>query len=156
MDLHASEVVRAASGPLEPVAAIAGSNHAAGTNLSGDAGALLDPHAKAEYKRRLDDLQEELVEAREFNDVGRGERLQQEIDFLTHELARAIGLGGRDRRAGSPAERARVNVTRAIAQAVKRIGAHHAPLGQHLTRALKTGTFCTYDPDPRAPVAWQL
>jgi hypothetical protein len=35
-------------------------------------------------------------------------------DFLVAELARAVGLGGRDRRAASHAERARLNATRAI------------------------------------------
>ena len=36
-----------------------------------------------------------------------------ERDFLVRELSRAVGLGGRDRRAASTSERARVSVTRA-------------------------------------------
>ena len=122
----------------------------------GDAGALLDPQAKAAYARQLRDLREELEEARAFNDPGRVERLQQEIDFLTQELARAVGLGGRERRAGSHAERARVNVTRAIASAVQKIAEHHAGLGRHFSATIKTGTFCSYVPDPRVPVGWVL
>ena len=41
-----------------------------------------------------------------------------ERDFLVAELTRAVGLGGRDRRAASHAERARLNVTRAIRAAM--------------------------------------
>ena len=41
------------------------------------------------------------------------------------EMARAVGLGGRDRRAGSAAERARLNVTRAIKSALQKISEHN-------------------------------
>ncbi len=46
--------------------------------------------------------------------------------------AGAVGLGGRDRRTGSDAERARVNVTRAIRAALRRVGERDAELGRHL------------------------
>jgi hypothetical protein len=122
----------------------------------GDAGEVLDPHARADYQRRRRELQRELEEAHAFNDPGRAERAQLEIDFLTQELTRALGLGARARRAGSNAERARVNVTRAIAGAVRKIAHHHADLGRHLSATIRTGLFCSYVPDPRAPVEWVL
>ena len=121
-----------------------------------DAGDVLDPQAKAAYKRRLEELQAELEEARTFNDSGRAARAQEEINFLTQELVRAVGLGGRSRKAASPSERARVNVTRAIKAAIERIGKSHPPLGQHLTRTIKTGTFCSYIPDPNQFYSWQV
>jgi hypothetical protein len=65
-----------------------------------------------------------------------------------------VGLGGRDRRTGSASERARVAVTRAVRQAIARIAEHHAPLGEHLQHSIRTGTYCAYEPDPRAPVTW--
>jgi class 3 adenylate cyclase len=120
----------------------------------GDAGALLDPRAKTEYRRRLEALREQLEEANRFNDEERVTRLRQEIDFLASELSSAVGLGGRDRKAASAAERARVNVSRTIADAVKRISDHSRSLGCHLDSTIRTGTFCCYTPDPRAPVAW--
>jgi hypothetical protein len=40
-----------------------------------------------------------LEEAEAFNDPARATRARQEMDFLVEELARAVGLGGRDRRA---------------------------------------------------------
>jgi hypothetical protein len=62
------------------------------------------PQAKAAYRKRLDDLRgEELDEAQGWSDPEGAAKLSKETDFLTHELARAVGLRGRDRRAPSPA-----------------------------------------------------
>ena len=77
------------------------------------------------------------------------------MQFLIDELAAAAGLGGRDRRAGSAAERARVNITRAIMTAVARIRAQSPALADHLNATIHTGTFCSYTPDPRAPITWR-
>jgi hypothetical protein len=121
----------------------------------GDAGELLDAQARASYKRRLAELREEVDEAERFNDSARSERLREEIEFVTAELSRAVGFGGLARRAGSHAERARVNVTRAISLALARILESHPALGEHLERTIRTGTFCSYAPDPRAPIAWE-
>ena len=120
-----------------------------------DAGEILDPHARAAYKQRLSELREGLAEARQFHDLGRSEQLAAEIDFLTHELSRAVGLGGRARRVGSPVERARVNITRAIKRALRTIGEHHPALGQHLATTIKTGAYCSYTPDTRLLITWQ-
>jgi hypothetical protein len=120
----------------------------------GDAGALLDDRAKAEYRQRMLELESELSEAEGWNDPERASRLREERDFLVHELAAAVGLGGRDRRAASNAERARVNVTRAIRSALERVADHSPDLGRHLATAVRTGNFCSYQPDPRAPVSW--
>ena len=87
-------------------------------------------------------------------DARREVQADAERDFLVRELARAVGLGGRDRRAASDSERARSGVTRAIRQAIARIGEHHPELGEHLDHAVRTGTYCAYVPDPGAPAAW--
>lgn len=31
---------------------------------------------------------------------------------------------------------------------------HHPKLGEHLDRTIRTGTYCAYVPDPRAPAGW--
>lgn len=120
----------------------------------GDAGAILDARAKAEYGRRLEDLRETLAEAERFGDRERAAGVRAEIDFLSHELASALGLGGRDRRAASAVERARLSVTLAIKAALKRIAAQDPSLGQHLQTALRTGKYCSYTPDARVPISW--
>jgi tetratricopeptide (TPR) repeat protein len=121
----------------------------------GDAGARLDPEAKAAYRLRLDELRSEGAEAEAFNDPERGARARQEIEFLTDELAAAVGLGGRDRKAASSAERARLSVTRAIRGALARIAEQSPELGRHFEATIRTGTFCSYNPDPRVPMSWE-
>ncbi len=127
----------------------------ASVTMGGDAGELLDPQAKAAYQQRLKELREELEEAREFNDLGRVEKLEEENEFLLQELSRAVGLGGQRRKAGSAAERARLNVTVTLKSTITRITKHHRALGQHLTQTIKTGTFCSYAPSPALAVQWQ-
>jgi hypothetical protein len=122
----------------------------------GDAGEMLDAQAKAAYKRRTAELREQLEEARELNQLELVDRLEDEIETLGRELSRAVGLGGRDRRAASASERARINVTRAIKVALERIAEHNPPLGTLLTNSIRTGTFCSYTPDSRLPASWQL
>jgi hypothetical protein len=123
---------------------------------SSDAGEMLDERAKAEYKHRLLDLREELESAKARDQPERAERIEQEIEALVQELTRGVGLGGRDRRAASDSERARLNVTRAIKSAVRRISEENRDLATFLTRSIKTGTFCVYQPDPRETQFWDL
>jgi len=123
---------------------------------AGDAGEMLDAQAKQDYKRRLIELREELEERRERGDHEGGAKVESEIDFLVDEMARAVGLGGRDRRAGSAAERARLSVTRAIKAAVQKISEHHSSLGEVLGRSVRTGLFCCYVPDPGVPISWRF
>src|SRR6266849_6478843 len=95
----------------------------------GDAGEMLDDQAKATYRRRLSELREELEEAKERANVERAEQAEQEIDALTRELSRAVGLGGRSRRAASASERARQSITKTIKSVVERIGQSDARMG---------------------------
>jgi hypothetical protein len=52
-------------------------------------------------------------------------------------------------------ERARINVTRAIKAALGRIKVHDPVLHRHLAATIRTGTFCSYIPDPRLLVRWK-
>jgi tetratricopeptide (TPR) repeat protein len=56
----------------------------------------------------------------------------------------------------SAGERARVNATRAIASAVKRIAQLSPALGRHLSASVRTGLVCAYRPDPNRPISWRL
>ena len=120
----------------------------------GDAGEMLDERAKTAYRRRLVEIEDDIEQARALGDARREVQADAERDFLVRELARAVGLGGRNRRAASASERARSGVTRAIRHAIARIGEHQPELGEHLDHAVRTGTYCAYVPDPGAPAAW--
>jgi tetratricopeptide (TPR) repeat protein len=152
IDLEAQEL-RETSAPSGPGRRSAPGELEARPDL-GDAGEMLDATAKAAYKARLEDLQTELDEAESFNDPARAAKAREEIDFIASELARAVGLGGQDRRAASRAERARLNVTRAIQAAMRNLDRANPALGRHLSSTIRTGRYCSYTPDPRAEIAW--
>ena len=113
----------------------------------GDAGEVLDTRAKQAYRRRLAEIAEDIADAVRRDDRDRAMRARREQEFLERELSRAVGLGQRDRRSGSASERARVSVTRALRQALSRIREHDDGFAAHLEKALRTGTYCAYEPD---------
>src|ERR1700732_2590399 len=100
----------------------------------GDAGEMLDDQAKAAYRHRLSDLHEELEEAKEAGNVEGAEQAEAEIDALARELSRAVGLGGRNRRAGSASERARQSIGKTIQSVLGRIAESEAPVGELVAR----------------------
>ena len=120
----------------------------------GDAGEVLDEQAKRAYKQRLTDLQEERDDAVAIGDVERAARAEEEIDFLTRELTAAYGLGGRARKAADSGERMRKAVTNRIKDSLTKIERVHPSLGRHLGNSVRTGTFCSYNPE--TPVQWQI
>jgi hypothetical protein len=136
----ALELVEAAGGP--PAAAAGGS-----------LGPVLDATARRAYQRRLADLESELAEAEENADLGRLERLRAERSMLAAELAGALGLGGRARFAGDPAERARKAVTMRIRAAISTVAAQDDALARHLRNAIHTGRLCSYQPEET--VSWR-
>jgi hypothetical protein len=126
----------------------AGSTGGADAELSPDVGTgadeILDASARAAYRERLAELRIEEAEAEQWHDTERVARARGEIDFLEREVLAAVGLGGRARKLGGEAERARLSVTRAIRGAIKRVGALDPALGERLDAAVRTGTFCSF------------
>jgi hypothetical protein len=93
-------------------------------------------------------------EAERFDDFDKAAVLQRELDAVVRELARALGIGGRDRPAGSAAERARLNVTRAVRAAIARVEQWDRQAGLALDRDISTGCFCRYE--PKSSVRWRV
>jgi tetratricopeptide (TPR) repeat protein len=96
-------------------------------------------------RAHADELLEEIAEARAFNDPERLARATAELERLAGQLADVV-----------PAERARVNVTRAIRAALRRIEEHEPELGHQLQRSIRTGSSCMYQPDPDHPLVWDV
>ena len=101
-------------------------------------------------------MEDEIEVAMDSDDFAQVDALRAEQAVLERELARASGMGGRARRAASDAERARLNVTRSIRAVVKKVVADCPELGRHLDRAVRTGLFSRYEPDPAFPVTWTV
>ena len=153
-EVHVLELVGAATGrPADALAGLAENDVVGSRPAAFDP--LLDDQAKAEYGRRLEELEEELEQAHDWGDAERAARLQEELDLLTQELGRAVGLRGRDRTFASPEERARISVTKAIRTAIKRIERHCPELAAHFEASVQTGRFCSYT-TPGAPPRWSL
>jgi len=116
---------------------------------------VLDEIAVRQYRLRLADLEEDLDEADLHGDVGRAAVLAAEREALVDELAKAFGVGGRARRAGSdPDERLRKAVSARVRASIERVEALDPALGRHLRAAVRTGFWCSYQPE--RPVIWSV
>jgi hypothetical protein len=143
--------ISAIGGPNEPTN---GGNFGGIRYDLGDAGPQLDARAKADYARRIKELRAELAEAERFNDLGRAERVRSEIEALAAELRSATGQSGIDRRAASHAERARSTVSKRIRFAIRLVQKSSPALADHLSKAIRTGTHCIYQ--PTESISWQF
>jgi hypothetical protein len=117
---------------------------------------ILDAEAARRYKGRIRGLEEDIAEAESWNDHARASVAREELSALAAELTRATGLHGRSRSFASDSERARISVTRVIKAALSRIGDHSPELRHHFASTIRTGTYCSYNPDPRLPMRWEL
>ncbi len=117
---------------------------------------VLDERAKAAYRRRLDEIDDDIAEAHADNDIGRAELAERDREYLIAELKRATGLGGRDRVVLDDAERARVSVTRSIRYSLARLAESSPAIAQHFQQHVQTGTFCRYERDSIQPVDWTV
>jgi predicted ATPase len=124
--------------------------------ISDSAGQMLDERAKRAYRLRVTELRSVLDDAKALGKVREAEDAEREILALTRELARAVGLSGRDRPTASTSERARISVGRAIRSVIDRIDRTGSALGPVLRATIKTGNFCCYTPDPAHSVIWDV
>jgi hypothetical protein len=154
LDLDAE--VSSASARLGRRSSLISDSHSVEAQVASDGlGPLLDAPAKASYRSRLRELAEDLAESRSLNDLGRIRRNEEEIDQLNRELARAVGLNGRDRKAASEIERSRIRITNAIRASLDKIGKNHSAMRRYLSSTLRTGAICSYTPHVDFP-GWQL
>jgi tetratricopeptide (TPR) repeat protein len=112
----------------------------------GDAGEVLDGAARTAYRHRIEALRADAADALAEGRLEEAEACQVELDLLVAQLAQAFGLGGRSRVAGSAAERARLNVTRAVRAALAKLIDALPEAGATLDRRVRTGLYCAYEP----------
>jgi hypothetical protein len=129
--------------PGQPVAALALAN-ATNARRERQAAALVA------YRAQAQDLREELAEAQAFNDPERILRARERLELIAADVERA------DDATGAAGERARINVTRAIKAAVRRIAEQEPELGHLLRGTVRTGATCRYEPDPGMALTWEV
>ncbi|MFI7616066.1 ATP-binding protein [Nonomuraea terrae] len=115
---------------------------------------VLDDEARSRYRRRLSQLDDEIDRAAELGDDGRAAAFDRERAALLAELRAAAGLGGRTRRLGDEAERARKTVTARIRDSLRKLDRAHPELAAHLRATVSTGSTCRYQPED--PITWHL
>ncbi len=126
------------------------------TRAAGRLGAdtVLDERAKAEYRRRLRRLDEEIDRAVDRADDGRAAAFDTERAALLEELRHAAGLAGRPRRFGDEGERARKTVSARVRDTLRRIDNGHPELAEHLRACVSLGMICRYQ--PHRDMRWAL
>ena len=118
---------------------------------------LVDHEALRRYRLRVEDLRDQIEEAEANGDPReRSSRAREELEYLIEELDRVTRSDGSPRAQASETERARVNVYRAIRKAIEKIREQDPSLGHHLDHDIRTGTYCSYGPDPATAPIWAL
>jgi hypothetical protein len=153
-EFHVLDLVAVEQGTLPTRSAAVGAVEMDG--IAGSGIPLLDATAKAAYKRRLAEVDDDIDDAVRMNDSVRRALAEGERGFLLAELASAVGLGGRLRSVGSDSERARMAVARAIRYSLDQLQRQYPALSAHLQHAVHTGTYCRYVSDPLSPMTWSL
>lgn len=154
-EFHVLDLVAVDSG--SPARAPTMGHDEADSTVRGNAGLpVIDDEAREAYRRRLAEVDQDIEIARADNDVVRCELAEKDRDFLIEELKRAVGLGGRLRSTGGDAERARGSVGRCLRYAIDCFDEELPALADHLRVSLRTGTYCSYSPDPLVAVDWEI
>lgn len=123
-----------------------------GSGLSVSKEFVFDERAKKNYQKKLVELQEEIKWCEDNNDLTRTSTLQKEYDEIVDHLSSSLGLGGKARKVQDPIDKARSAITWRIRNAIQKIEKENPELGKHLSLSIKTGIFCSYNPEK--PIQW--
>ena len=110
---------------------------------------LLDEEALREVRGQLRRLRQEESEAQAEGDEGRALKAREKREALEDFMAKSTGLGGRSRMIGTPAERARKNISRSVKRAQDLVAGSALELGTHLRKSIKMGRELVYNPPER-------
>jgi pimeloyl-ACP methyl ester carboxylesterase len=114
---------------------------------------VLDDRALTEIRARLAALDEAIERAESAGDAAAALRADEEREALVATIRASTGLGGRRRKLGDPAERARKAVTARVRESIERLRLSLPELASHLDASIVTGTYCSYAPS--TPVRWR-
>ena len=125
-----------------------------GTGVMSMAEPVFDDRAKQSYKKKMQELQEEIKLCENHSDFERAAELQQEYSDLVDHLTTSLGMGGKTRKVNDPMDKIRSAVTWRIRNAIQKIEKNHPALGKHFANSIKTGLFCSYCPEK--PLKWTV
>jgi tetratricopeptide (TPR) repeat protein len=123
-----------------------------GSSVDMNAEPMFDEKAKRSYQKKILELQEEIRWSENNNDLQRTTTLHKEYDDIVDHLTSSLGLKGRIRKSHDTLDKTRSAVTWRIRNAIQKIEKNHPMLGKHLALSIKTGLFCSYNPEK--PIHW--
>lgn len=115
---------------------------------------LFDEKARRNYQERIRELREEIELAESHNNSSALPSLHEEYESILAHVSASIDRKGRVRKVNDNDDKARSAVTWRIRSAIQKIGEVHPALAKHLSGAVRTGFYCSYNPD--TPVDWSL
>jgi hypothetical protein len=114
----------------------------------------MDKTAVEQIKAKIEQLKDQITEARELGDEEKQEKLEQEIDELLETFRASMDKDGKPRELGGTIEQKRKSISLAIDRAIKDIKGAHLAFGVHLANSIRTGSVCSYTPIP--PTRWHI
>ena len=106
---------------------------------------LLDKDAIELLKLRIEQLDDQIDDAKECGDIEKQAKLEAAKDQLIASKSADMGLGGKSRQSNSAIERARKSIEKRIHTDIKKLQNDFPEFADHL-QAIKTGTYCQYKP----------
>lgn len=115
---------------------------------------ILDSLTRQQYKKRLEDISNQIEIYKETGNTEGVESLSSEAEQIEKELCSNGDFKGHGRKFPTPQEKMRKAVGIAIKRDKKRIEISHSRLYEHLNIYLKTGNSCLYKPDLMG-ISWE-
>jgi hypothetical protein len=112
-----------------------------------DSGNVLDPTAWEGVQQQFHELNRELADAERENDPDEIARIKEEKQQLARSVSEAIGPDGQVRKLGNQEIKDSKAVGNAIRRALESIETRSPALFRHLANTIKSGVFCSYQPD---------
>ena len=125
-----------------------------GTAVISSSEVVFDDRAKQSYRKRINELLEEIKLCEDHSNFEKAAKLQQEYSDLVDHLTASLGMGGKTRKVNDTTDKIRSAVTWRIRNAIQKIEKTHPSLGKHFAHSIKTGLFCSYSPEK--PVKWVI
>jgi hypothetical protein len=108
----------------------------------------------AKIRNSLKELEQEIVEAEEFNDHERAERLRVEKDQILKQVNAMIGPGGKLRKSDDPLKKPRDAVSKAVRRTIQNVRkANMNRLADHLEKSIVFGNKMMYNPSDE--IIWE-
>lgn len=124
-----------------------------GLGLGGNVGQITDLKAIHDWRKRLNEIEKEIREAR--GDICRIEKLEYEKEKITKEIISSTKPGGQLKAFRTEQDRNKGSIRKALQRAFEQIETKNGTLAEHLRTAINPITPpCSYR--PASPTAWDV